>query len=67
MEKLRVFIKNSIRHGDQKELLYQIENGRIRPSKSLQDSLAAMLKGNKEFVMIDEQKIVYEEIMDISK
>ena len=67
VEKLRDFIKKSIRQGDQKELLYQIENGRIRPSKSLQDSLAAMLKGNKEFIMIDEQKIVYEEIMSISK
>jgi len=67
VEKLRSFIKKSICQGDQKELLYQIENGRIRPSKSLQDSLAAMLKGNKEFIMIDEQKIAYEEIMDISK
>jgi hypothetical protein len=67
VEKLRAFIKKSIRIGDQKELLYQIENGKIRPSKSLQDSLAAMLKGNKEFVMIDEQKIVYEEILNISK
>lgn len=67
VEKLRDFIKKSIRQGDQKELLYQIENGRIRPSKSLQDSLAAMLKGNEEFIMIDEQKIVYEEIINISK
>ena len=67
VEKLRDFIKKSIRQGDHKELLYQIENGRIRPSKSLQDSLAAMLKGNEEFIMIDEQKIVYEEIINISK
>ena len=67
VEKLRDFIKKSIRQGDQKELLYQIENGRIRPSTSLQDSLAAMLKGNEEFIMIDEQKIVYEEIINISK
>ena len=67
VEKLRDFIKKSIRQGDQKELLYQIDNGRIRPSKSLQDSLAAMLKGNEEFIMIDEQKIVYEEIINISK
>lgn len=67
VEQLRNFIKKSIKKGDNKELLYQIENGKIRPSKSLQDSLAAMLKGNKEFLMIDEQKIVYEEILNISK
>ncbi len=66
IEKLRDFIKKSIIFGDNNELLYQIEHGRIKPSKSLQDSLAAMLKGNKEFTMIDEQKVVYEEILDIS-
>ena len=58
--KLREFIKRYIKHGDNKENLYKIENGRIRPSKSLQDSLVNMLKGNKEFVMIDDQKVVFE-------
>lgn len=37
--KLRDFIKKSIRVGDHKELIYQIDSGRIRPSKSLQDSI----------------------------
>lgn len=67
VDKLRAFIKKSIVKGDEKNLLYQIEHGKIKPSKSLQDSLAAMLKGNKEFIMIDEQKVVYEEILNISK
>lgn len=58
--KLRDFIKRYIKFGDDKENLYKIENGRIRPSKSLQDSLVNMLKGNQEFVMIDDQKVVYE-------
>ena len=59
--KLRDFIKKSIRIGDHKELIYQIDSGRIRPSKSLQDSIAKMLKGNREFIMLDEQKVIYEE------
>ena len=58
--KLREFIKKYIEIGDDKEVLYEIENGRIRPSKMLQDALGSMLKGNKEFYMIDSQKIVYE-------
>lgn len=65
--KLREFIKKSVVTGDNKELLYIIDNGKIRPSKSLQNSIASMLDGNKEFVMIDEQKVVYEEIIAISK
>ncbi len=64
--KLRDFIKKCVVTGDKKEILYQIDNGKIRPSKSLQDSITSMLKGNKEFIMIDEQKVVYEEILSTS-
>ncbi len=66
IDELRKFIKKSIRHGDNKELLYLIEKGRIQPSKSLQDSLASMIEGNKEFIMLDEQKVIYEEILATS-
>jgi DUF2075 family protein len=40
--------------------LYRIDHGRIKPSKSLADALAGMLQGNREFLMIDDQKLVYE-------
>lgn len=65
--KLREFIKKYIKFPDQKSILYKIENGKIRPSKSLQDSLDSMLKGNDEFVMIDAQKVVYEEALEIAR
>ena len=58
--KLRNFIKKYIEDGDDGNILYEIDHGRIKPSKMLQDSLRNMLKGNKEFYMIDNQKIVYE-------
>ena len=64
--KLREYIKKSIVTGDDKEVLYYVENGKIRPSKSLQDSISKMLKGNAEFIMIDEQKVVYEEVLRLS-
>ena len=59
--KLRNFIKKYVVTGDNKEVLYRIENGKLRPSKMLQDTLASMLKGNQEFLMIDEQKVIYED------
>lgn len=67
VEKLRNFIKKYIKYGDNKEIIYQIDRGRIRPSKSLQDALSSMLKGNQEFVMIDEQKVVYETALQLAK
>ena len=65
--KLRDFIKKSVKRGDNKEVLYLVDKGKIRPSKSLQNAIASMLKGNQEFVMIDDQKVVYEEILRLSQ
>lgn len=60
--KLRDFIKKYIKKNDDGTLLYQIDNGKIKPSKSLQDSIASMLDGNKELYMIDEQKVSFETV-----
>ncbi len=65
--KFREFIKKCIKKGDNKELIYDVDHGKIRPSKSLQNAIAGMLSGNKEFVMIDDQKVVYDEILSISE
>jgi DUF2075 family protein len=62
--KLREYIKSFIKYGDTDKIIYRIENGRIRPSKMLADSLSSMLKGNEEFIMIDEQKLAFEYVMD---
>jgi len=64
---LREFIKKCIKTGDKKEVLYLVDHGKIRPSKSLQESIESMIKGNEEFVMIDEQRVAYEEIIKISE
>lgn len=63
VSKLREFIKQSVKVGDDKQLLYDIDNGKIKPSKSLQNSIKSMIEGNQEFIMLDEQKVVYEEII----
>lgn len=64
--RLRDFIKQFVRYGDKNNILYRIDNGKIRPSKMLADNMASMIKGNKEFVMIDEQKLVYEEALALT-
>ena len=60
--KLRRFIQKYVTRSAGSNILYRIDNGKIRPSKALQDTLASMLAGNEEFFMIDEQKVVYETI-----
>ena len=65
--KLRDFICRSIKQADHGNVLYAIESGRLRPSKSLQDALTSMLEGNEEFVMIDDQKVVFETALQLAR
>lgn len=58
---LQNFVKQYIKIGDKKTLLYKIEKSELKPSKILAETLVSLLAGNKEFIMIDEQKIIYEE------
>lgn len=58
--KLREFIKKHIVNGDKNGVMYRIENGKIKPSKQLADSLSSMIKGHQEFIMLDDQKVVFE-------
>ena len=63
--KLRSFIHRYIStRSENGDMLYKIDFGRLKPTKSLQDSLDAMLCGNEVFRMIDEQAVAYDYIMN---
>lgn len=64
--KLSEFLKRHVKFGDSDNIMYRIEHGVIKPSKSLADALASMLNGNSEFLMIDEQKLVYETAISLA-
>lgn len=65
-DRLSKFISKYIKKGNP-DVLYHIDHGRIVPSKSLQDSLSSMLRGNQEFTLIDDQKVVFERALEIVK
>ena len=65
--KLQSFIKEHIRYGATEDLMWLVEGGELRPSKQLADAVTSMVKGNPEFVMIDEQKVVYENVIDLAQ
>lgn len=66
-EKLQNFIKKYVGKGQGKDILYKINKGKIKPSKKLIDNVNELLKGNKAFTLIDEQKVSYEEALAIAK
>ena len=57
---VKKFIQKKSSRGD---LLYLIENGRIRPTKSLQDALSSMVNGVPEFTLLDEQAVCFDMCM----
>ena len=65
-ERFRKFITQHIRYGDASKLIEIVEQGKIRPSKALAESIGGMLKGNQEFVLVDDQKVVYENVLAIA-
>ncbi|AZF44487.1 ATP/GTP-binding protein [Pseudomonas sp. R1-43-08] len=60
LTKLRSFLKKHIAHGDNKEVLYELSDGKIRPSKALAEALEGLMTGKPEFVLIDDQKAIFE-------
>lgn len=65
--RLQDYIKSRIKYGTKDYIVWMIENGKLRPSKQLADVLCSMLKGNREFVLLDDQKVVFETAIDMAK
>lgn len=66
-EKFKDFIKERIKEGDNKATIYLIENGKIKPSKSLQDCISRMIDQNKEFILSANQNVVYRVALDMAE
>lgn len=60
---LRTFVKERITQGSKTDVMRSIDASPMRPSNQLAESIGRMLKGNEEFVLLDEQKTVMETIV----
>lgn len=66
-ERLQQFLKTHVGRGKGLDILYEIQSGRIRPSRKLADHVCGMLRGNPVFTLIDEQKVAYEKALELSR
>ncbi len=64
-ERLSTYIANHVSKPSKKNLFEIIENGKLKPSKSLQDTIGSILNGNNEFEMIDEQQVAYATVLKL--
>ena len=66
-ELLGNFIKKHVKKPAKRDLFEVIDNGKLKPSKALQDSILELLDGKDEFVMVDEQQVAYATITKLVK
>ena len=60
-QKFNDFVKKYVtKKSPSGDLLYLIDHGRIRPTKSLQDALTTMIKGTPVFDLLDEQAVCFD-------
>lgn len=62
-EALAKFVAKYIKKKSDKDLFEIVDQGKIRPTKMLVDALANMLNGNQEYELIDEQRIVFSNLL----
>ena len=63
LNELKAFIIQHVVKPSKDDIMERIDNGRIKPSKSLQDVIGSLLRGNREFILLDDQKVFFENIM----
>lgn len=62
VEELTSFLGSPVGGGRGAEVLSRIAGGRARPSKKLLDHVANVIAGRPEFVLLDEQLVVFEKV-----
>lgn len=64
-DKLQDFLAKYVSKPSNKKLFEIVEYGKLKPSKSLQDSIGQIMNGNTEFEMIDEQQVAYATVLKL--
>lgn len=62
---LKYFLENNICFGDNLKVINMIDNSEVKPTKKLTSVMHNMLKSKKEFTLLDEQKVIMEEIENL--
>ena len=65
-ERLEDFVSRYVGKGNGMQILYEVENGRIIPSKKFVEYVSEIFKGNPVYTLLDEQMVAYANIIDIA-
>ena len=61
------YLITRIGEGDDLEVLKKVEESRYRPSKKLMDHVANVIEGIPEYILLDDQLIVYDRVISLAR
>ena len=64
VSRLSTFLDERIRRGDGGTISAKVERSKYRPSKKLLNHVANLIKGMPEYVLLDEQLVVYDKVVE---
>ena len=67
VNKLSGYLTTKLDMGAGMEVLKRIEESKYRPSKKLMDHVGNVIKGIPEYILLDEQQIVYDSVFSCAK
>jgi hypothetical protein len=62
-DSIGAYLAESVGHGDGLDVLADVEDGVYRPSKKLMEHVAGVIADKAEFILLDEQLIVFDRVL----
>jgi len=60
---LQEYLKQRLQKGEGLDVLSKVEKSEYRPSKKLMNHVGELIKGEPEYILLDEQKVVYDKVL----
>lgn len=67
VDKLTEYLRNRLLSGEGIDVLQRIEESKYRPNKKLMDHVGNIIKNNSEYVLLDEQLVVFDSVLSSAK
>jgi DUF2075 family protein/DNA replication protein DnaC len=65
--KFKDYLVEKMNKGDGLSVLKKIEESKYRPSKKLMENVSAVIKNEARYILLDEQKVVFDKVLAIAK
>jgi hypothetical protein len=67
VKKLSGYLTTKLEKGNGIDVLKRIEESKYRPSKKLMDHVGNVIKGKPEYILLDEQQVIYDKVFSCTQ